>query len=130
MAQKAETVGAQKIRLDPLNLIALAVLAGAFIALGAMFATTVLAGTDGVLAFGVARLLSGLVFCLGLILIVVGGAELFTGNTLMVMAWAAGKVRLHEMLRAWLIVYIGNFIGAIWYRGARISLRSVSLGQR
>ena len=113
IAQKAETVGAQKIRLDPLSLIALAVLAGAFIALGAMFATSVLAGTDGVLAFGVARLLSGLVFCLGLILIVVGGAELFTGNTLMVMAWAAGKVRLSEMLRAWLIVYIGNFIGAI-----------------
>jgi formate transporter len=54
-----------------------------------------------------------LVFCLGLILVVVGGAELFTGNTLMAMAWAAGKVRLAEMLRAWLIVYIGNFIGAI-----------------
>jgi formate/nitrite transporter len=77
-----------------------------------MFATTVLAGADGVLPFGVSRLLAGLVFCLGLILVVLGGAELFTGNTLMVMAWVAGKVRLTEMLRAWLVVYVGNFIGA------------------
>jgi formate transporter len=113
IAQKAEAVGVQKTRLDFLSLLTLAVLGGAFIALGAMFATTVLAGAEGVVPFGISRLLSGLVFCLGLILVVVGGAELFTGNTLMVMAWAAGKVRLAEMLRAWLIVYIGNFIGAI-----------------
>ena len=93
--------------------MALAILAGAFIALGAMFATTVLAGADGVVPFGISRLLSGVVFCLGLILVIVGGAELFTGNTLMVMAWAAGKVRMIEILRAWLIVYIGNFVGAI-----------------
>jgi formate/nitrite transporter len=113
IAQKAEAVGVQKTRLDLVSLLTLAVLGGAFIALGAMFAATVLAGADGVLPYGVSRLLSGVVFCLGLILVVVGGAELFTGNTLMVMAWAAGKVRLAEMLRAWLIVYIGNFIGAI-----------------
>ena len=113
VALKAEAVGVAKTRLDALSLLALAVLGGAFIALGAMFATTVLAGADGVVPFGLSRLLSGLVFCLGLILVVVGGAELFTGNTLMVMAWAAGKVRLAEMLRAWLIVYVGNFIGAI-----------------
>lgn len=113
IAERAEAVGVQKTRLDAPSLMALAVLGGAFIALGAMFATTVLAGADGVVPFGISRLLSGLVFCLGLILIVVGGAELFTGNTLMVMAWAAGKVRLREMLRAWLIVYIGNFVGAI-----------------
>ena len=112
IAQKAETVGVQKTRLDILSLMALAVLAGAFIALGAMFATTVLAGADGVLPFGLRRLLAGVAFCLGLILVVLGGAELFTGNTLMVMAWAAGKVRLHEMLQAWLVVYAGNFIGA------------------
>ena len=112
IAQKAETVGVQKTRLDILSLLALAVLAGAFIALGAMFATTVLAGADGVLPFGLSRLLAGVAFSLGLILVVLGGAELFTGNTLMVMAWAAGKVRLQEMLRAWLVVYVGNFIGA------------------
>ena len=117
MARKAEAIGVQKTRLDVPSLLALAVLAGAFIALGAMFATTVLAGADGVLPFGIGRLLSGLVFCLGLVLVVVGGAELFTGNTLMVMAWAAGEVRLREMLRAWTIVYIGNFIGALGTAG-------------
>ena len=113
IAEKAEAVGVLKARLDVLSLMALAILAGAFIALGAMFATTVLAGADGVLPFGVSRLLAGVVFSLGLILVVLGGAELFTGNTLMVMAWAAGKLRLRDMLRAWLIVYVGNFIGAI-----------------
>jgi formate transporter len=113
IAEKAEAVGVLKARLDVVSLLALAILAGAFIALGAMFATTVLAGADGVLPFGVSRLLAGVAFCLGLVLVVLGGAELFTGNTLMVMAWAAGKMRLRDMLRAWLIVYIGNFVGAV-----------------
>ena len=113
IAEKAEGVGVHKARLDVLSLVALAILAGAFIALGSMFATTVLAGADGVIPFGVSRLLAGIVFGLGLILVVLGGAELFTGNNLMVMAWAAGKVGLREMLRAWGIVYVGNFVGAI-----------------
>ena len=113
MAQKAGRIGAQKTRLDALSLLVLAILAGAFIALGAMFATTVLAGADGVLPHGVSRLLAGSAFCLGLILVIVGGAELFTGNTLIVIALAAGEIRLAEMLRVWLIVYIGNFIGAV-----------------
>ena len=117
IALRAEAIGVQKTRLDFLSLVALAVLAGAFIGLGAMFATTVLAGADGVLPFGVSRLLSGVVFCLGLILVVVGGAELFTGNNLMVMAWAAGKVSPREMLRAWAIVYVGNCIGAVGTAG-------------
>ena len=117
IALKAEAIGVQKTRLDFLSLVALAVLAGAFIGLGAMFATTVLAGAEGVLPFGVSPLLSGVVFCLGLILVVVGGAELFTGNNLMVMAWAAGKVSPREMLRAWAIVYVGNFIGAVGTAG-------------
>lgn len=112
IAQKAESVGVAKARMDVVSLMTLSVLAGAFIALGAMFATTVLAGADGVLPFGVSRLLAGIVFSLGLILVVLGGAELFTGNNLMVMAWAAGKLPLRDMLRAWLIVYIGNFVGA------------------
>jgi formate/nitrite transporter len=113
IARKAENVGLQKVRLEAIRLLVLAVLAGAFIALGAMFATTVLAGADGVLPFGVSRLLAGLVFSLGLILVVLGGAELFTGNTLMVMALAARKITLAEMLRAWAIVYLGNLIGAL-----------------
>ena len=96
------------------RLLALAVLAGAFIALGAMFATTVLAGADGVVPVRdePAAVRPG-VLPRARFSCVVGGAELFTGNTLMVMAWAAGKVRLREMLRAWAIVYVGNFIGAV-----------------
>jgi formate/nitrite transporter len=113
IAERAEEVGAQKVRFDSASLFVLAILAGAFIALGGMFATTVLAGTDVALPFGVARLLAGIVFGLGLILVVVGGAELFTGNTLMVMALAAGRVRLSEMLSTWTIVYVGNFVGAV-----------------
>lgn len=113
IARKAEQVGAQKVRVDAVTLLALSILAGAFIALGAMFATTVLAGASGTVPYGIGRLLAGIVFCLGLVLVVAGGAELFTGNTLMVMAWAAGKVRLAEMLRAWAIIYVGNLIGAL-----------------
>jgi formate/nitrite transporter len=112
IARKAELIGAQKARLDVASLLVLAILAGAFIGLGAMFATTVLTGAEG-MPFGVSRFLAGLVFCLGLILIVVGGAELFTGNTLMVMALGAGKVGIGEVLRAWLVVYVGNFVGAV-----------------
>ena len=112
IARKAEAIGAQKARMDVPSLAVLGILAGAFIGLGAMFAITVLAGADGVLPFGAGRLIAGLVFSLGLILVVVGGAELFTGNTLMVMALAARKITVTEMLRAWAIVYIGNFIGA------------------
>jgi formate/nitrite transporter len=113
IARKAETIGAQKARLDFSSLFVLSILAGAFIALGAMFATTVMAGADGVIPFGLSRLLAGVAFSLGLILVVVGGAELFTGNTLMVMALAARKIALMEMLRAWAIVYVGNFFGAV-----------------
>jgi formate transporter len=113
IARKAEHAGAEKVRADATTLFTLAVLAGAFIALGAMFATTVLAGTSGAMPYGISRLLAGIVFCLGLILVIAGGAELFTGNTLMVMAWVAGRVRLGEMLRVWGIIYLGNFVGAI-----------------
>jgi formate transporter len=112
MAVRAEDVGVRKARLDALSLLALAVLAGAFISLGAIFATTVSAGT-GDLPYGVVRLLAGLTFSLGLILVIVGGAELFTGNTLIVMAWASGKVSSRLVLRNWAIVYVGNLIGAL-----------------
>jgi formate/nitrite transporter len=89
------------------------VLAGAFIAFGAMLSTVVMtAGAGDGLPFGAGRLLAGLSFSLGLILVVVGGAELFTGDTLMVMAVASGKLRPARMLRAWAIILAGNFAGA------------------
>jgi formate transporter FocA len=112
MAVKATDVGAAKAHLDTLTLFVLAFLAGAFIALGAIFATTVAAGS-GALPYGLARLLVGIAFSLGLILVVIAGAELFTGNTLIVMAWASGKVNTRLLLRNWLIVYLGNLVGAL-----------------
>lgn len=112
MAAKAEIIGVKKARLDFWSTFVLAVLAGAFISMGAIFATTVSAGSSA-LPFGVARLLSGTVFSIGLILVIVGGAELFTGNTLIVMAWAGRKVSTPLLLRNWAIVYAGNFVGAL-----------------
>jgi formate/nitrite transporter len=111
MAVRAEESGVKRASLDPVTLLVLSVLAGAFISFGAIFATTVSAGSSE-LPYGVARLLAGLVFSLGLILVVVGGAELFTGNNLIVMAWASGKVRTRDLLTNWVITFAGNFVGA------------------
>ena len=125
MATRAEHLGVRKAETPFLKMFMLAILAGAFIALGAVFATTVSAGgilvtgLDGTVAFntglpyGMTRLLTGFAFSLGLILVVVGGAELFTGNNLIVMAWANGKVTGRALLRNWVIVYLGNFVGSI-----------------
>ncbi len=110
VARKAEAVGVVKAGMSAVDLFVLAVLAGAFIALGAAFATTVASSSD--LPYGVTRLLAGLAFTLGLILVVVAGAELFTGNNLIVMARASGRIGTWALLRNWAIVYAGNFVGA------------------
>lgn len=112
MAEKMESVGIAKVNLGPLRMFALAVLAGAFIALGAIFATTVTTGA-GEMPFGISKLLGGLVFCLGLILVIGAGAELFTGNNLIVMAWAHRRISTMRLLRNWGIVYLGNFAGSV-----------------
>lgn len=112
MALACEAAGTAKAGRDALALIVLGVLAGAFIALGAMFMTVVLAGT-GELPWGVVRLLAGLVFSLGLILVIVGGAELFTGDSLMIVACASRRITLGALLRAWSLVYLGNIAGAM-----------------
>ena len=133
MASRAEQGGIKKAHLDFPHMLTLAVLAGAFIALGALFATTVTAGSsvvtdaDGGVAFlaglpyGVVRLLSGVAFSLGLILVVVAGAELFTGNTLIVMAWAGRKVSTRRLLANWTTVWFGNFIGAVATAGLMLA---------
>ena len=112
MAQACENVGVAKASRDALALLVLGVLAGAFIAFGGLFSTVVLSGADA-LPWGVARLLAGLVFSLGLILVIIGGAELFTGDTLMVMAYASNKISLLRLLRAWILVYLGNIAGSL-----------------
>jgi formate/nitrite transporter len=119
MAHKAVDVGISKIMLDVRTSFLLSVLAGAFIALGAIFSLTVTAGASGTgagavsLPYGVTRLLAGLAFSLGLVLVIVGGAELFTGNVLLTFAWASRRVSTATVLRNWLIVYVGNFVGSI-----------------
>ncbi|MDD5367940.1 MAG: formate/nitrite transporter family protein, partial [Anaerolineaceae bacterium] len=117
MALKAAQAGIKKSTQDGLTLLVLAVLAGAFIALGAIFSTTVTAGIGDKLPYGVTRLLAGLTFSLGLILVVVGGAELFTGNILIVIAWAGRQVSTRNLLRNWTIVYAGNFAGSVLTAG-------------
>lgn len=112
IAIKAENAGVAKARQPLLPLFALAVLAGAFIAMGAVFSTVTLTGASA-LPFGVARALGGLTFCLGLILVIVGGAELFTGNALLVMALVSRKITLRSVLRNWCVVYLGNAVGAV-----------------
>lgn len=112
VARKAETVGLTKAGMPTFDVFVLSVLAGAFIALGAIFATTVAAG-GAELPYGVVRLLAGLAFTLGLILVVVAGAELFTGNNLIVMSVVAGHVSIGGLLRNWAIVYVGNAVGAL-----------------
>jgi len=111
MAARVTTAGVAKANLPFVPTFALAVLAGAFIAFGAMFYTLAVTGSD--LGFGPTRVLGGLVFSIGLILVVVGGAELFTGNNLIVMAWASQQVTLAGLLRNWVIVYAGNFVGSV-----------------
>ena len=125
MAIRAEQTGVGRASMDVLTVFVLSVLAGAFISFGAIFATTVSAGSitigsasdtaamSAALPYGITRLLVGLVFSIGLIMVVVGGAELFTGNTLLVMAWASGKVTTRAVLLNWLIAFVGNCIGTV-----------------
>ncbi len=153
MATKAEDIGVKKAGLPAMNMFFLAILAGAFIAIGAIFATTVGAGSMAVkdaagaaafstgLPYGVTRLLMGLVFTVGLILVVVGGSELFTGNNLIIMAFADGKVSLGALLRNWAIVYTGNFVGSVitaaivflgkqyTFGGGAIGLTTLNIGE-
>ncbi len=112
MAKKAEGIGVNKANMAALPMLALAILAGAFISLGAIFATTISAGTTGV-PFGFVKVAMGVAFALGLILVVVGGAELFTGNNLIIMAYTSHKITFLQLLRNWAIVYLGNFLGSI-----------------
>jgi formate transporter len=110
VASRIDAVGVAKARLPLLSLTLLGVLAGAFIGLGSMLYTLVAA--DPSLGFAARRLVGGTVFSLGLVLVVVAGAELFTGNNLIAMAWASRRVSTAELLRNWLVVGVANAVGA------------------
>jgi formate/nitrite transporter len=111
MALKMEAIGVTKANGNIFTISLLGILAGFFIGLGAMFCTLVT--TDIQVGFGLGKLIGGITFCLGLILVVVAGAELFTGNALMVASRASGKIKLSQLFQNWGIVYFTNLVGAL-----------------
>jgi len=111
MEKRVETASVAKAELSFLSLFMLAVLAGSFIALGAEFYTLVT--FDSQLSYGLTKLIGGLAFSLGLILVIVAGAELFTGNNLLMMGLASRVVTYKQVLKNWVVSYVGNFIGSI-----------------
>ena len=125
MAERVEKIGVAKAKLDFWTLLALGILAGAFISLGAVFSTLII--HDSKLSFGLTQLMGGVAFSLGLILVIVGAAELFTGNALITMAFASKKIGLRQLLRNWLVVYIGNFIGALTMVGSTANIVAIGM---
>lgn len=111
MAARVEKAGITKGNLDFTTMFVLAIMAGVFIAFGAALCTFVI--HDSQMTQGLTKLLGGLVFCIGLILVVVAGAELFTGNNLIIMAYVSKKVTLNQLLRNWVIVFMGNLVGSL-----------------
>ena len=111
VARRIETIGVAKAQMALLPLTMLGVLAGAFIGLGSMLFVIVRA--DPTLGFAASQLCAGIAFSLGLLLVVVAGAELFTGNNLLVMAWADRRITSMQVLRNWLVVCAANFAGAV-----------------
>jgi formate/nitrite transporter len=111
VAAKMCETGVGKCKLPILKMFILAILAGVYIAFGAQL--FLLVGSDSTLGFGFTRFLSASVFTVGLMMVVVGGAELFTGNNLVLIAALDKKVTWGELLKNWVVVYIGNFVGSI-----------------
>jgi formate transporter len=111
IADIAVRSGLTKANLPFASTVTLAIAAGVFVSFGAMYLTVVTTGIDA-LGFGPGRLLGGIVFSLGLFLVVVVGAELFTGNNLLVMAWSTKRISAASLLSNWGVVYAANFVGA------------------
>jgi formate transporter len=110
VSRRIEIMGVSKIQLPLLSTLMLGVLAGGFIGLGALY--FVIVKSDSTLGFASSQVLGGLAFSLGLILVIVAGAELFTGNNLLTMAWAERKISSAEMLKNWGLVCAATFVGA------------------
>lgn len=111
IAEKVDSIGVTKARLPLLSMVMLGILAGAFIGLGGLYFTIV--KSDVALSFATQQVLGGLTFSLGLILVIIAGAELFTGNNLLAMAWADNKITTAELLKNWVVVCLANFVGAV-----------------
>ncbi len=134
MAVGARLAAAKKVSLPAIKTFSLAILAGAYIGFGGMLMTMAAVGASGLMSFGVTRLLMGLVFSLGLILVVLGGAELFTGSTIVALAGLDKKASILGVLRNWALVWGGNLVGAfilalLIVASGRASLGSGALGE-
>ncbi len=125
--EKVVNSGINKANLRFVPMLLLSILAGMYIAFGSVFSTVIGTGLLGVAPYGVTKLLMGLVFSLGLILVIVGGAELFTGNMLMVAAYASKKIKAVSVAQNWAVVFIGNFIGSLLLAGLILSARAYLL---
>ena len=110
VSERVKAASLAKTTTPLLSLVMLGILAGAFIGLGSLF--YVIVAADASLGFAASRVLGGLVFSLGLVLVAVAGAELFTGNNLLAMAWAEGSVTTRDVLQNWVVVCAANFVGA------------------
>ena len=108
---QAQNVAVGKTKLAPARAFALSILAGMMIGTGATF--MLLVKGDATLSFGPSQLRGGLCFALGLLCVIVAGAELFTGNCLMVCAAADKKISWGDVLKNWVIVYVGNLVGSL-----------------
>lgn len=113
LIEHAEKTADKKINHSNGNLILLSIMAGFFISFGGLFAILISAGSGGILSFGVTKTLMGLAFSVGLILVMIAGAELFTGSTVTILGWLNKKMTLLALLKNWGFVYLGNFIGSI-----------------
>lgn len=129
MAKKAIEIGIKKAKMPFSDTLVLSILAGAFVAMGAAFSITSTAGLPPDFPYGVAKLIAGFTFCLGLALIVMGGAELFTGNSLIIMAFMSKKISFGKVLKNWSLVYFGNFLGAMVMVGFMFASSWYTFGQ-
>jgi formate transporter len=110
----AQTMGAAKTTSPWLTVFVLGILAGSYIAFGGLLSTTVTFDTASRLGFGLTKVLGGAAFSVGLMLVVIAGAELFTGNDLMVSSVMSRKITLNTMAKRWAVVYLANFIGSFF----------------
>ena len=110
IADSTISIGVRKANMSVVSQFVLGILAGAFIAFGAQASNI---ATHTITSIGTAKIIAGLIFPAGLMMVLMAGAELFTGNSLMIMALAEKKITLLQLLRSWVVVYFGNLAGSI-----------------
>ena len=114
IARVAEQLAIDKAKKRHEVTVVLAIMAGMFIAIAGMFYSVVMAGAQS-MPYGMSKLVGGIVFSIGLMLVVLCGAELFTSSTLLLIGKATGKLKFHNIVKNWVVVYVGNFIGSILF---------------